>query len=114
MVGDSRNFKRRQFGYYMQVFDEKTQKLIGHMADISEKGFRVDSPSALPVGTDFRVRLDLNGEVADKSFMVFVARAKWCKPDTYEPNSYNVGFEVINISPTDNAIFQRIVAKYGR
>jgi hypothetical protein len=45
--------------------------------------------------------------------MVFIARSKWCQPDNIDPTSFNVGFEIINMSASDMAIFQRMFDKYG-
>jgi hypothetical protein len=45
--------------------------------------------------------------------MVFLARSKWCKVDPLDPFCYNVGFQLINISPEDIKIFSRMMEKYG-
>ena len=58
--------------------------------------------------------MNLTSEVADKPFMVFVARSKWCKVDPLDPYIYNVGFQLIHISPGDLEIFNRMMEKYGR
>jgi hypothetical protein len=110
---ERRHGKRKNFGYYMPIHDSKTQELIGHLADISVDGFRLDSTVQVPVGKLFNMRLALTGEVAHKPAMTFVARSKWCKPDEMQPNSYYVGFEVAQMSPEDVEIFKRIFEKYG-
>ena len=104
---------RKDFSYFMQVFNEETQELIGHLADISSGGFKLDSLHPIPPDKDYRFRLNLTKEVADKPFMVFVARSKWCKVDPLDPFCYNVGFQLINISPKDIDIFNRMYEKYG-
>ena len=104
---------RKDFSYYMQVFDEETQELVGHLADISAGGFKLDSLKPIPPEKDFKFRLNLTSEVADKPFMVFVARSKWCKIDPLDPLCYNVGFQLLNISPKDIGIFNRIMENYG-
>ena len=45
--------------------------------------------------------------------MSFVARSRWCHPDHVDPNTYNVGFEVVQMAPSDMVIFQRMFDKYG-
>jgi hypothetical protein len=45
--------------------------------------------------------------------MVFIARSKWCHPDHVDPNTYNVGFEIVHMAPSDMVIFQRMFDKYG-
>lgn len=105
---------RREFAYYQKVVDDETLQMIGHLADISSGGFKLDSQKPLPVNKDFRFRLNLSSEVADKPSMVFVARSRWCKVDPLDPYIYNVGFQLIHIAPGDLEIFNRMMEKYGR
>ena len=60
-----------------------------------------------------RQAIALTRDIADKTSMVFIARSKWCHPDHVDPNTYNVGFEIINMAPGDMVIFQRMFEKYG-
>jgi hypothetical protein len=46
--------------------------------------------------------------------MVFVARSKWCEVDPLDPFIYNVGFQLVNISPGDLDIFHRMMETYGK
>jgi hypothetical protein len=105
---------RKDFFYYKQVTDDDTHQVIGCLTDISSGGFKLDSQTPLPLNKDFRFRIDLTSEVADKPFMVFVARSKWCKVDPIDPFIYNVGYQLIHISPGDLEIFNRMMEKYGR
>ncbi|MEW6287271.1 MAG: PilZ domain-containing protein [Chloroflexota bacterium] len=113
-MADKRKKDRREFTYYMQVKDEATKQIIGYLSDISTGGFKLDCPKQIPPGQDFRMQIDLTADVADKTTMVFIARSKWCRPDHIDPTSFNVGFEIINMAPSDVMIFQRIFEKYGR
>ena len=113
-TAERRNLGRKDFSYYMQLIDQDTQELVGHLADISSGGFKLDSLSPIPPNKDVRFRMDLTSEVASKPSMVFVARSKWCKVDPLDPFCYNVGFQLINISPGDVEIFNRMIEKYGK
>jgi len=112
-MADKRKIARRDFTYYMQVTDAISKQLIGYLSDISTGGFRLDSPKQIAAGKDFRMQIELTPDIADKNSMVFVARSKWCRPDHVDPNTYNVGFEIINMAPSDVAIFERMFDKYG-
>jgi hypothetical protein len=105
---------RKELYYYKPVIDQDTREIAGHISDISTGGFKLDSQNPIPVNKDFRFRMNLTGEVADKPFMIFVARSKWCKVDPLDPYVYNVGYQLIHISPGDLEIFNRIMEKYGR
>jgi len=112
-MANKRKINRRDFTYYMQVTDDLTKQLVGYLSDISTGGFRLDSQKEIRPGQDFRLHIDLTAEIADKTSMVFIARSKWCRRDHVDPNTFNVGFEIINISPSDMDIFQRMFEKYG-
>jgi PilZ domain len=114
LVDERRGRDRKDFSYYMQLFNHDTQELVGHLTDISSEGFKLDSLNPIPLNKDFRFRMDLTSEVATKPYMVFVARSKWCKVDPLDPFCYNVGFQLINISPSENKTFNRMIEKYGR
>jgi len=112
-MANKRKLPRRDFTYYMQVKDDITKQVIGYLSDISTGGFKLDCPHRLPVGQDYRLHIELTADVADKTSLVFIARSKWCHPDHIDPTSFNVGFEIINMVPSDMVIFQRIFEKYG-
>ncbi len=59
------------------------------------------------------MHIDLTPDLSDQTSMVFIARSKWTHPDFVDPSTFNVGFEIINISPSDMLIFQRMFEKYG-
>ena len=110
---EKRKSKRRNFLYYMRVTDSLTQKSIGHLSDVSTVGFKLDSAEPLPVGEHYNLRLDLPTEMADKNFLIFMAQSKWCSADKSDPFTQNIGFEIINITPQDAAIYNRIIERYA-
>jgi len=112
-MDERRKLNRKDFSYYMRLIDSDTQELVGHLVDISSGGFKLDSQNQIPLNRDYRFRMDLTSEVANKPSMTFVARSKWCEVDPLDPFLYNVGFQLINISPGDIEIFNRMMEKYG-
>ena len=113
-MDDRRNLERKDFSYYMRLIDNDSQDLVGHLVDISSGGIKLDSQGPIPINKDFRLRMDLTSEIADKPAMIFVARSKWCEVDPLDPFIYNVGFQLINIAPADLDIINRMMAKYGK
>ena len=113
-MSERRNIERKEFSYYMRLVDNDTQELVGHLMDISSGGFKLDSQKPIPINKDFRLRMDLTSEVADKPAMTFVARSKWCEIDPLDPFVYNVGFQLINIAASDLEIINRMIEKYGK
>jgi hypothetical protein len=105
---------RKDYFHYTPLIDHDTQQVVGHLSDISAGGFRLDSSNPLPVNKDFRFTLNLTGDLADKPFMVFTARSKWCKIDPLDPFVYNVGYQLVHISQGDREIFNRMMERYAR
>lgn len=112
-MADKRKLDRREFTYYMPVTEDTSKRLLGYLSDISTGGFKLDCSKQVPIGQDFRLHIELTPEIADKTSIIFIARSKWCHPDYIDPTSYNVGFEIINMSPDDMMIFQRMFERYG-
>lgn len=110
---ERRNAERRRFGYYMPLVDNKTGELVGHLADISKDGFKIDTTTPIPEGKVLSLTLTLTGSISLKSSMSFNARSKWCKSDQISPNSYYVGFELVDISRENAETFKRIFETYG-
>lgn len=113
MTEERRNLSRRTFSYYMRVMDEVTGELIGHLADISTTGFKLDCKKALSLNANFKMRIEQTGEISNKNFVIFTARTKWCRRDEYDISLYNIGFQLINISQSDYDIFMKMFNTYG-
>jgi PilZ domain len=113
MPAEKRKLTRRNFSYYMRVMNEVNGQLVGHLSDISTGGFKLDSENAIPTNKDFRLRIELNNEVADKAFMTFNARSKWCSADPLDPTAFSVGFQITNMAPSDFEIFARMFEKFS-
>jgi hypothetical protein len=97
----------------MLVLDATTQETIGHLVDITPKGLLIDCQKPLPLEKDYRLRLETMPDVADKTYIIFTARTKWCLPDVIEPYLYDIGFSIVDIAPHDAEIVQRIAEKYA-
>ena len=106
--------QRKDFSYYMLVIDAESKEIVGHLADISTGGFKLDAQKSVPVNKNFRFLMNLPSEVASKPFMVFGARSRWCQVDPLDPCAYNVGYQLTHIFPEDLEIINRMMEKYGK
>jgi len=113
MGAERRQLSRRNFSYYMRVMDVADGKLVGHFSDISTGGFKLDSSKPLSINKDYRLRIDQTDEISNKSSITFTARARWCSVDSLDPNLYNVGFQIVTMSPSDYDIFVKMFSTYG-
>ena len=112
-MAERRKIGRRNFSYYMRLMNENTGELVGHLADISTGGFKMESLKPIPPNIDYRFRIELSSEVANYPFMVFGARSKWCQMDHIDKSLYNVGFQITDITPSNLEIFSRMFERYG-
>ncbi|OQY27648.1 MAG: hypothetical protein B6I38_09880 [Anaerolineaceae bacterium 4572_5.1] len=110
---ERRQEPRKNFSYYMRLIDTATQEVIGHLSDISTGGFKLDSENPIPLEKEYQFNMALTSEIANKSYMVFKARSKWCQTDPLDPFIYNVGFHITDMNPIDLEIFNRMVRAYG-
>jgi hypothetical protein len=112
-MAERRKLDRRNFSYYMRVTNDETGELVGHLTDISTGGFKLDCLKAVHPNTVFLLRIDLTPDVANKEFMIFRAISRWCRADRFDPTSFNVGFQITEMTPTDMEIFVRMFEVYG-
>jgi len=109
---ERRRLKRRNLSYYLPVLDNNSQKVIGHLVDISAVGLMMDSKIPIKVDQRYNLRLDFLEEISGKGSMQFLARCRWCRTDAIQPNLYNAGFEIVSIAPSDLEVIKRIAEKY--
>ena len=110
---ERRTVPRKKFALYLRVMNDDTQEQLGHMVEVSSTGLQLETTAPLPLEWDYYLRLELTPELADRPFIVFIARSKWCKTDRIQPNLYRVGFSISEILPEDKQIFVNLVRKYG-
>ena len=110
---DRRRLKRRNITYYLPILDSITQKVIGHLVDISPVGLLMDSKIPFQPNQSYELILNLMAAIDGKDSLEFVARSKWCRIDSAHPYLYNAGFEIPNIAPEDIEVIKHLAAKYG-
>ncbi len=110
---ERRTVPRRKFVLYLRVMDDDTQLQLGHMVEVSSTGLQLETTAPMTLERDCYLRLELTPELADRPFIVFIARSRWCRIDDIQPNLYRVGFAIVEILPDDKQIFENIVKKYG-
>jgi hypothetical protein len=112
-MAERRKFERRSISYYMRIIDVGENQMIGHLADITLQGLKMDSQKPLPAKREYRLRINTTADVADKGSIEFVASSRWCQPDPLQTGLYVIGFQITKIAPHDAEIVKRIVDKYS-
>jgi hypothetical protein len=109
---EKRKTRRRYLLYYMRVYDVGTKRQIGNLVDITPQGAMIVSEDPIEDGKTLQIRMELTSDVSDHPFMEFSARSKWCEPDI-NPDMYNIGLEITEISPEDIKTIRRIVKQFS-
>jgi len=112
-IQERRKLKRKSLTYYMLVLDANSREMVGHLVDLTPKGLMMDSQKPLTLEKEYHLRLDTMPDVADKNYIKFTARTKWCLPDVVEPYLFDIGFSITDITPHDAEIIRQIADKYA-
>jgi hypothetical protein len=113
IMPERRKFNRRSISYYLRIIDVGENQMLGHLADITLQGLKMDSQKPIPANLAYRLRINTTADVADKDYIQFEACTRWCHIDPIQPGIFNIGFEIVQIDPHDAKIVQRIMDKYS-
>ncbi|MFN8412759.1 MAG: PilZ domain-containing protein [Anaerolineales bacterium] len=113
MGEERRNLSRRDLSYYMRVLDESSGKTIGNLLDISTAGFRLEARHSIPLNKAIRLRFDQISGISRRSYMVITAIARWVERDQIDHSAYHVGFQVVDMTPSDYDVFVQMFNIYG-
>lgn len=112
MTGDGRTLKRRHLIYYLEVFDEETGKLLGHLVDITTRGIKLISKEPIECGRSFRMRMQLPEGYFKETDLHFEGRSVWSGNDV-NPDFYDTGFDVPNLDKDVRTIIIKLVNWLG-
>ena len=103
---EKRKQKRRHLIYYLAVMEQSTDFSIGFVVDVTQQGIMIMSSMPLAVNKTYHLKMLVNEDGADKTYLYFDASSKWCHKS---PNSdfYDTGFELLNL---DSSAFREIDA----
>lgn len=109
---DKRKVKRRHLIYYLSVFEQDTNRLIGQLVDITTRGFMLTSENSMETGVHLKLRMVLPDVIEGDNHIMFEATSVWCKKDV-NPNFWAIGFEYDNVSPKTTAIIDNLIQEFS-
>ena len=112
MVGDIRSLKRRHLIYYLEVYDQETGKLLGHLVDITTKGIKLVSKEKVEVDKNYNLKMMLPEEYFKGQFLSFSAHSLWSSNDI-NPDFFDTGFEVSDLDENISKIITRLINRVG-
>ena len=94
-MAENRKLKRWHLIYYLRVFDQDSDSLLGHLVDITTEGVKMVSEIPIPTEKDFRLRMEVPLESSKAEEVMFEAHSLWCRRDT-NPDFFAAGFRLVN------------------
>lgn len=92
---ENRKLKRWHLIYYLRVFDQDSDSLLGHLVDITTEGMKMVSEKPVHTEKDFRLRMEVPLESSTAEEVLFTAHSLWCTKDT-NPDFFATGFRLMN------------------
>jgi hypothetical protein len=92
---DGRSLKRRHLIYYLEVFNEDNDSLLGHLVDLSTQGMKIVSKNPLEKNQNFNLKMRLpEGEIlTGEKYIHFQATCKW-NDNAVNPDFFDIGFQI--------------------
>jgi hypothetical protein len=107
-----RKFKRRHLIYYLEIFDDESGDLLGHLVDLTVNGLKMVSREEIKTGRNIRLRLMMPEEYCQDRQVVFDAKSMWCRPDV-NPEFHATGFSAPELSQETRKMFMIMINQVG-
>lgn len=109
---EKRKLKRRHLIYYLRVFDQNSNQLLGHLVDITTEGAMLISEKPIITNTLFQAKMVLPEEIEGSKDITFGANSIWCKKDV-NPDYYVTGFQLQDVTDDDLEIIEQLIVEFG-
>ncbi len=110
---EGRKLTRWRLIYHLRVFDRDNDKLLGHIADVSDSGVMVVNEEPIELGKDFNLWMEIPREDGGREKMLVQARSIWSARDA-NPKFHKTGFYLIDTTEEMIAAIRMMVEEFGR
>lgn len=111
-MDERRKIDRRYLTFFSRVVDRNNGRLLGYLADLTTGGALLIGDIPLKIGEVFQLRVDLPEKFATQEQLDIEAKAVWSQPDI-DPEFYKTGLQLVNISPKDLILLERVLSNFG-
>ena len=109
---EQRRLSRHHLIYYLRVFDGISNRVVGHIVDISPKGIMLITDEPIAVNEEFRLRMRFPGAGTEQEELIFAAACRWCREDE-NPEFYIAGFQIEDLPDSAANFIQGLIAEFG-
>lgn len=111
-MSDRRTLHRRHLIYYLKVFEQGSDILLGHLVDITEEGLMIVSEKSMEEGKFLKMRMQLPREIDGNEYIDIDARSMWCRKDA-NPSLFGVGFKFEYVDADSRQIIFELIHEFG-
>ena len=121
---ERRQYERYSTDFYLCVYEKDKTSPLGQVVDISLGGLQLVSSEPIPTNTLFKLWMDVSMESGSRKQIVFTAKSVWGigftaksvlgREDDDNDDSYNTGFQFLNLTPEVLQSMQSIIDELGR
>ena len=110
MADETRALKRRHLVYYLEVYDDDANELLGHLVDLTTSGLKLVSKQRIPTNRTYRLRMMLPEGYFSQKDLYFEAQSLWSSNDV-NPDFYDTGFSAPTLDAKAQEIIQDLVGQ---
>jgi c-di-GMP-binding flagellar brake protein YcgR len=110
---ERRQYERYSTDFYLCVYEKDKTSPLGQVVDISLGGLQLVSSEPIPTNKHFDLWMDVSMESGRREQVVFTAKSVWGREDDDNDDSYNTGFQFLNLTPEALRSMQSIIDELG-
>lgn len=112
LMQERRKEQRKNLMAYTQVFNLNGGQLLGYLGDLNLHGAMVIGEKCMRDNMELTLAIELP-ELPNIAMtrIAISARVAWCQQDI-SPEYYNMGFEFKEVTPSQKAVIEAIMANY--
>ncbi|MDH3392549.1 MAG: PilZ domain-containing protein [Desulfobulbaceae bacterium] len=107
-----RNLQRRHLIFYLEVYDDATNELLGHLVDLTTKGLKLVSKEAIATGKTYTMRMTLPEDYFEEKTLRFKATSRWCT-NAVNPDFYDTGFQAEDLDRDTIDVVVKLIQALG-
>lgn len=105
---EKRRTSRQKIKGTLRVEDRMSGELIGHVVDLSEAGFMLQSPHDIPGNCILQLRILVPSPIDGRNVIEVGAECIWSNTPSSSKTCWS-GFQIIDISSDDTLTLQRLL-----
>ena len=109
---EAREYKRRHLIYYLEVYDDETGDLLGHLVDLTTQGMMLITKQEVIPEKNFRLGMMLPEEYFKEGILKIEAHSMWCRKDV-NPDFYAVGFKTYDLDKNTAKLITELINQVG-